>query len=78
MTRVFVVIVPTGPWRPVRGNSTPRSAGWFVTESGVAPWATYQTISPTFRSIAVIRPHGGFISGRPMTVCPGPRAGPLM
>ena len=56
------------PWRPVRGMVRPFSAGWFLMLSGVSPCAICQTISPLFRSIAVMRPYGGLMSGSPWTV----------
>ena len=43
------------PWRPVRGIVSPLSAGLFLMLSGVSPCAICQTISPLFRSIAVMR-----------------------
>ena len=67
-TSVLVTSVPIRPTRPVRGICTPCSFGWFRTLSGVSPWAICQMMSPLFRSIAVIRPHGGLSSGRPSTV----------
>src|SRR6516162_8878344 len=53
--------------------------------SGVSPCAICQRISPLFMSIAVIRPYGGFTSGRPrtartpdvsVTAAPGARSAP--
>ena len=46
MISVFVVRVPIGPIRPVRGIVTPFSIGWFVTASSVSPCGTCHTISP--------------------------------
>ena len=43
------------PGRPVRGIVSPLSAGWFLMLSGVSPCAICQTMSPLFRSIAVMR-----------------------
>ena len=50
----------------------PLSAGLFFTASGVSPWAICHTISPLFRSIALMRPHGGLINGNPCTETPPP------
>src|SRR5437763_7116391 len=51
--------------------------------SGVSPCAICQTISPLFKSIAVMRPYGGLMIGRPCTKRPlllsppPPTAGPV-
>src|SRR5262245_63648950 len=73
MTSVLVTSVPMRPPpRPVRGICTPFSAGEFLTTSGVSPCGTCQAIVPLFRSIAVMRPYGGLMSGNPWTVMDGP------
>ena len=75
ITRVFVISVPTRPMRPVRGTSTPCSAGWSRTLSGVSPCGICQRKSPVDRSMAVMRPHGGLTSGSPRTFSARRRAG---
>ena len=60
------------PACPVRGIVSPLSAGLFLTLSGVSPCAICQRISPLSRSIAVMRPYGGLMSGSPWTVTPPP------
>ena len=76
MRRVLVTsFVACARW-PVFGMSSPFSAEWFLTKSGVSPWAICHTISPWLRSIAVILPHGGFMSGSPRTVSRRPISGP--
>ena len=65
ISSVFVVSTPMRPVRPVRGMVRPFSAGLFLTLSGVSPWAICQASSPRFMSSAVMRPYGGFTSGRP-------------
>src|SRR5579863_2964638 len=76
ITSVFVTRVPTRPGLPVRGMLIPFNAGLLRTLSGVSPCATCQTMSPRFKSIAVIRPHGGFTMGRPITVKAPPPSPP--
>src|ERR1700687_4951683 len=44
--------------------------------SGVSPCAICHTISPLFRSRAVMRPYGGLIRGSPWTVRPPPPSPP--
>src|SRR5438094_2384008 len=44
--------------------------------SGVSPCAICQTISPLLRSIAVMRPYGGFTKGRPWMFRAGPPPSP--
>src|SRR5690242_15049001 len=62
-SNVFVTSSPDRSGLPVRGSVTPFKAGWFFTQSGVSPFGIIQTWSPVLRSIAVILPHGGLISG---------------
>ena len=62
---------PAGPARCAE-SFTPFSAGLFLIASGVSPCAICQTSSPLFRSIALMRPYGGLISGRPCTDTPPP------
>ena len=48
---------------PVRGRSTPASAGLSRMFCGVLPFAIIQRCSPVARSMAVMRPHGGLATG---------------
>src|SRR6185503_16444926 len=73
---VLVTSTPIRPGRPVRGIFNPLSAGWLRTMSGVSPCAICQTCSPLLRSVAVMRPHGGFTSGSPWTDRPPPPSSP--
>ncbi len=59
-SRVFVHGIGECSGRPVAPTSTPFSAGCRDTSSGALPFGALHTGSPVFRSIAVVRPHGGF------------------
>src|SRR5262245_56033233 len=76
MTSDLVVSVPMMPDCPVRGIVTPFNAGLFLTLSSVSPWAICHLMVPRSRSIAVIRPYGGLINGKPLTVMPAPPPSP--
>ena len=41
----------------VFGRSTPASAGWLRTLSGVSPFGIVHSVSPVFMSMAVMRPY---------------------
>ena len=56
------------PGRPVRGMVSPFSDGLLRTVSAVSPCAICQRMSPLFRSMALMRAYGGFMSGSPRTV----------
>ena len=62
---VFVTSVTGRVARPVHGMSRPLSAGFSAISFGVGPLASCHRCSPLFMSIAVMRPHGGLISGNP-------------
>ncbi len=53
---------------PVRGMSSPLSAGLCLMKSGVSPCAICHVMSPLSRLIAVSVPYGGLTSGSPWTV----------
>src|SRR5471032_3399479 len=61
---------------PVRGIVSPLSAGLLLMLSSVSPCAICHLIVPLSRSIAVMRPYGGLISGSPCTVIPAPPPSP--
>src|SRR5690242_987521 len=50
---------------PVGATLTPFRAGWVLIHSGLSPFGPVHRRSPVFRSIAVIRPYGGFTIGTP-------------
>ena len=68
MTSVLVTSVPMRPWRPVRGIVSPFSAGGCGCCRASRRARSARPASPFFRSIAVMRPYGGLMSGRPCTV----------
>ena len=61
-SNVFVAMTADGVASPSGGRFKPASAGWF---RGPSAFGTIHACVPLRRSNAVMRPYGGFMSGKP-------------